>query len=286
MSNHIAAPTLDEGGWYRLEGAPSAEDMRQLSAVGALDKLSVTKCKLVTAPMAERLQRLQSVGWLHLWCDVTRAAMRRVIALPGLRSLDVLRVRGAGLLGDFAGAASLRQLRVSSGLCARDVMAITRCPALRELSMQGAALTEAAVEAVCEMPQLQSLDLEGAAFDDQMAAALSRSVTLESLDIGATQVTRRGLIKILEIKQLQALDLWATDLSEDDLELLRALPNLQRVSLGGYAKTPSLDAARIVPLLRSLPALKHVWLDGVVVSPAQEAALRERLESVQVSPPD
>ena len=78
------------------------------------------------------------------------------------------------------------------------------------------------------------------------------------------------------MNQLQSLDLWATDLSESDLEVVRDLPNLEYLSIGGYRDTGSLDSEIVVSLLLAMPSLESAWLDGIGVSAAQIARLDER----------
>ena len=85
------------------------------------------------------------------------------------------------------------------------------------------------------------------------------------------------------MKQLRSLDLWATNLVEDDFDLLRQLPALEYISIGGYAHLPSLDSKKIVPLLLSLPALKRVWLDGASITKTERDALEEKLEELRIT---
>lgn len=277
------APQPDSRGWYAIEGAIARDAVLALREVGHLDKLSITKGPLVTVRSAKLLRHLQSVAWLWLWCDVTRAAMCHVIQMPGLETLDVLSVRPPGALSGFEHATSLRALRANHYLREADLLAVSRCNALRELGAQGAVLTVRAMEALLALPQLEALDLEGTPFDDEMAKLTAQSATIRSLDLGATRLTHRGLSHLVEMTQLRSLDLWATPLGDDDLELLRQLPALEYVSVGGYVGSPSLDASRLVSLLLALPSLKRVWLDGVAIEASQVAGLKERLEAVRVT---
>ncbi|MFN8986607.1 MAG: hypothetical protein ACK5VR_09895, partial [Burkholderiales bacterium] len=101
-------PRLD---WTKLEGRVSAADIRSLRNKGAIEKLSLTKMPTLTAKVAQGLSSLHSVDHLWLWCDVTRTAMRRIIALPGLRILDILNIVKPGRLEPFSAASNLEIFR-------------------------------------------------------------------------------------------------------------------------------------------------------------------------------
>jgi hypothetical protein len=285
LRSRIAGP--DANGWYSLQRRPTAEAIRALRSVGHLGKFSITKAALIDASAARVLSELPPVDWLWLWCPVTRAAIRRVLKIPGLRTLDVLQLHGPGRLRGFEAATQLRTLRMNHAPTAKDLKAIARCVSLRELGIQSAELTPAALNALLALPHLESLDLEGTAFDDAMAERLSGSTMLRHLEIGATRLTRLGLEHLSAMPQLRGLDVWATPLQEDDFELLQRMPALEYLSVVGSPSSdgypPSLDAARLVPLLLSLPALKRLWLDGVRLAPEQTAALKSKLDSVQIT---
>lgn len=280
---HPTTPSIraqpDADGWYSIQGEPTPECIRELATVGHLERLSVTKARLITAKLARRLAGL-SVGRLWLWCTTTRTALRHILAIRGLHTLDVLNLQHPGQLAGFEHA-TLHTLRANFGLNEADLIAIARCTSLRELGIQNAELTPRALTALCEQPNLTALDLEGSPFNDDMAAYLAGRLKLRSLDLGATPTTRRGLRHLVTMTSLQSIDLWATAINEDDLHLLRELPALEYVSLGGCADCPTLDASRMIPILLSLPALKRVWLDGIRLSPKQRAHLTERLELVR-----
>lgn len=280
MRPRILGPDAQAG--YCLQRELNAASVSTLRALGPIDRLSVNLDGTLTSRTAHRLAALASVRWLWLWCDVTPAAVKRLIRIPGLEAVDVLRVEGKGRLSGFADAADLRTFRANCGLPARDVIAIGACRGLRELGLQGAALAPNALDALIAMPELQSLDIEHTAFDDAMAQCLSASASLRWLEAGATKLTRTGLSHLTRMPQLKGLDLWATPLAAEDFELLRAFPHLEYVSLGGYTDMP-LDGTRVVPLLLSLPALKRVWLDGVSLNREQIAALQARLDHVRIT---
>lgn len=268
--------------WHSLPGHLPQVAVDQLVRCPRIEWLSITQTELLTVRLARRIEPLR-VDHAWLWCPVTPGAMRHVLRMPTLRTLDVLRITDAGKLPSFADAGCLQVLRANHGLSERDLMQIASSRTLREIGAQQAQITHASLTALLSMPALESLDLECTAFDDAMARRISRSTRITSLDVGGSRLTRRGLAHLVEMQQLRALDLWETRIDAHDLQLLKWLPELEYVSIGPGGGTASLDPAVVVPLLLELPALKRVWLDGVQVDPAQRAALEARVEHLRIT---
>lgn len=274
----------DSSGWYSLEGDLSPELIRQFSEIALLEKLSITKLSLMTVKLAQRLSCLR-VRRLWLWCNITRRAMRHVIRMPGLHTIDVLCISGPSCLANFRDAQDLEIFRANYGMTDSDLLEVTQCPQLRELAVQNAELSHASISAILSLPGLTSLDLEATRFDDHMAKQTSRSKTIKSLEIGATRITRIGLEHLVRMEQLQSLDLWATDLNERDLRLIVNLPNLEYVSLGNHDEISPLNSRDITELLLGCPQLKRVWLDGVNLEPTQKNDLEAKLDSLRITLP-
>ena len=273
----------NEKGWYELDRSINPIAVSELQAVGHIPKLSITHIDLVTVRFASRLICLQSVEQLWLWCNITRRAMRRVIQLPGLTTLDILFIRGPGSLAHFNKANSLKTFRAHHCMSEHDLTCVSTCHSLEEIGAQGSDLTRTALSSLLELPYLRALDIEATKFDDAMARRVARSKTISSLDIGGTRITGKGLRSLVEMPQLKSLDLWATKITEEDLAILQNLPNLEYLSLGNYDGFPSLDSDRVVPLLLELPSLKRIWLDGVSVNATHRLALESKLESVRIT---
>lgn len=272
----------DQQGWYRVESGLTSETIQELVAVSPVEKLSLTHIPLVTVELAKRLTLLP-VEWLWLWCNVTRPAMKYIVQIPELRTLDVLNIRGPGQLANFKKARHLEVFRAHHCMTAQDLLQVAQCAGLREIGAQNAELTFSVISAFLALPNLTALDLESTRFDDKMAKRLCRSKTITSLDLGATRITRTGLEHIVLMTQLRSLDLWATDLNEADLRLLSNLPHIEYLSLGNYDGLPSLDSDAITSLILDLPSLKRVWLDGVRLEANHRKALESKLESLRVT---
>jgi hypothetical protein len=273
----------DDQGWYAFERDIDPAMVAELHALASIPKMSITKIDLVTVRLVKRLACLRSVESLWLWCDITRRAMRRLIQIPGLKTLDVLAIKGPGSMASFEKAGCLSTFRANCHMSAQDLLCVAKCASIEELGAQGSELTRETLSALLELPHLRSLDIEATRFDDAMAKRLAHSETLTALDIGGTRITGAGLRSLVTMEQLKSLDLWATKLTEDDLALLRELPNLEYVSLGNYDGAPSPDPDRVIPLILSLARLKRIWLDGMRLETHHRDALQAQIESVRIT---
>lgn len=269
--------------WLELKGSVTLAVIGGLRGRGCITRLALTEGPLLTARSAQALTRLESVTWLWLWRSVTRTAMRHVIAVPGLETLDVLQMTRPGRLEGFASAQGLKVFRAYHCLTEEDLLEVALCRSLRELGAQSAGLSMRVIDALLAMPDLVALDLEASGFDDAMAERLSASKTLTSLDLGNTRLTRKGLASLCRMSQLRSLDLWATALDEADLDLLLELPRIEYLSVGHVEGDCRFDSQTLIQRLMAMPSLRRIWLDGVPVSQQQREALEARYESVRIT---
>jgi hypothetical protein len=282
-----------DDGWTAFEGDFSLEDLRSATrSEQPLEKLSIARTTCFTQRKAAALRGARA-RWLWLWCDVTKAALRDVLAIDGLRTLDVLRIEPRGAMPSFSCATTLEAFRCPMGLPTRDIESVLEAPALQELGMQSSTLDMPLIRAMAAKPTLRKLDIEATNFDDDMAEAIASNHAIEHLDVGSTRVTARGLGSICRMRQLASLDLWETNIGIDDLRMLTALQRLEYLSLGKIADStkttdglrvdgnPSQDAQAIVDLILRMPSLKRVWLDGVQLSGELRQSLESRLESLR-----
>jgi len=271
--------------WLEIKGPFTAKDLAALGMHESIYQLSITGQPLVTASVAKGLSKIKAVDRLWLWCDVTRTAMKYVVAIPKLRILDVLLVKPPGRLAGFSAAMHLQEFRCPHCLNETDLLEISSCISLRKLGAQGCQITPAALDALLGLRHLESLDLEGSNFNDQHAMQLRGNKSLRHLDIGSTAVTRKGIGALIELKHLRELDLWATRIEEQDLDLLAELPHLEYLSVGqGYDNGKQIfSPATLLPRLTAMPSLKRVWLDGVVLSASEKAAFEKHFEELRVT---
>lgn len=274
----------DQEGWIQILGPFDAAGLRALRKRGAIGRLQVSGQPLLTAAVARGFDSLVSVEQLRLRCAATRTAMRYVVAIPGLRRLEVLRLQSPGRLEGFATSHTLEVFRGNQGLSEADLVEIATSPSLRELSARGGDLTARAFEALLPLVHLESLNLEGTQFDDSMAARLHARASLRRLHVGHTALTREGLQHIARLRQLRSLDIWANPIVEADIDLLAELPQLECLSLGQTTANPALppfDARTLLPRLQAIAALKHVVLEGVTVDDELRSQYQRHFERVE-----
>jgi Leucine-rich repeat (LRR) protein len=272
--------------WLSLEGAftTKTKKLQFLNKYNRIEKLSLTNQPLLTAKLARNFSTLQSVGWMWLWCSVTKTAVPHIITIPDLERLDILQMKKPGKLRDFEQAKSLKEFRCNHYMSEADILEIAKLPELKELGAQGAAITERAIDALLQMPKLERLDLEGSELNDAMVAVVAESKTLTHLDVGASKLTSTGLKKVCEMSQLRSLDIWATNIAESDLDLLSNLSNLEFLSIGGYDDQTVLTAKGVLPRLKAIPSLKRIWLDGIHLAENEKRLLIEEYEYARLSP--
>lgn len=236
--------------------------------------------------MADALAGIPSLSECWLRGPATRSAVRRLLEIPGLRLLAVLFLAKPGRLCNFEAATELEHFSSYDVRGETDLLAIARCPALRELFAMDCHLTARALDALLALPHLKCLSLERAGIDDALAGRFVQSAKLERLHIPSNPLGRAGLAQIVRLEQLRELDLWATPLSIDDLDLLQQLPQLEYLSLGGgdaaELERLGLTAAALLARLSALPVLRRVELDGIVVDETQRAAFAARFDSVRI----
>lgn len=277
----------DRNGWVELQGPVDAAALGALRKRGAIGRLQLSGQPLLTAAVARGFDCLVSVEHLRLCCAATRTAMRHVVAIPGLRVLEVLRLQSPGRLEGFAANRTLEVFRGNLGLSEADLVEIAACPSLRELCAPGGDLTARAFEALLPLVHLESLDLEGTQFDDSMAARLHARASLRRLRVGRTALTREGLRHIARLRQLRSLDIGANPIAEADIDLLAELPQLECLSLGRAATCPAqppFNARTLLPRLQAIPALKHVVLGGVAVDDEERGRYERHFERVEFGP--
>ncbi len=271
---------IDKDEWLSIEGPFTNKDLMALRDHGRIERLAVTKQKVISVAIAKGFSALQSVRWLWLWCPITRAAMRYVMTIPDLETLDILELRSPGHLTNFDSAGSLKAFR-GYYMSEEDLLEVSTLLSLEELCAQNSIISHRVLDALIQMASLKYLDLEASEFTDEMAAILVSNKNIKKLDVGATKLTRKGLGHLSRMSQLLSLDIWAVDIVEEDLDLLSKMSNLEYLSIGGSDGQKKLTFRGVFPRLKALPSLKRIWLDGIVLTKSERKILEEHYEYVR-----
>ena len=266
----------------------SVRQIRSLDCREPVDELQVSSDLHVSVvgpfhvKLAREISKWQSVRKIGLWCTATKAALRQLLATPGLEEVYVTNLHEHSSLNGMPQPNSLHTFRCG-WLSSNDLLNIAALKNLVTLSAQNSQLSNAVLAELIEMKNLVDLDLEASNLDDEMAATLATSERIVRLDIGATRVGPKGLQSICQMTQLRELDIWALDIQECDLDELAALTNLEYLSVGGYDEQTVLTAKGVLPRIAQLPSLKRLWLDGIPLTKDEVAELERRYETVQVT---
>ena len=260
----------------RLEGQIDLARLQALAAQGRIDTLMLYTEQLLDSTLATGLTEAEEIGHLRLLCPVTRSALRRVIGLRGLDTLELSHLCAPGRLGGFDKAGDLHSVIAPHCLCESDLCAIAASPGVHTLDAHASKLTPRALDAVLEMPRLERLLLGGGALTDALAPQLPRGSGILALNLAHAPLSRSGLTHVLRMPALRELDLWATPLQLDDLDMLAGLPQLENLSLGHWDDERKFDGAALLAKLAPLPALRTVSLDGVRLDPSTRMAFKAR----------
>jgi hypothetical protein len=265
-----------------INAPTSARRLRSLNPHRAIDALRVSSTRLFDVKLATEVSIWQSISRIDLWCTTTKAALRRLLATPGLEEANVRELRQHGSLAGMPLPATLRTLRCS-WMSSDDLLNIAGLPDLHILGAQYALLSPRAMSALAKMKSLSDLDLEASDLTDDIASILSASTSIESLSIGATRIGSKGLERIGQMSGLRELDIWALDIQESDLDLLSGLAKLEYLSVGGHEEQTVLTAKGVLPRIARLPSLRRLWLDGIALTKDEIAELERRYERVTVT---
>lgn len=260
----------------------SARQIRTLTPSEPVGELHLSPDRVLDAKRAEALVEWPPVTTVSVYAPTTKAALRRLLSLPGLEALYLSDLCQHGSLSQAPRPASLRTFRCD-WLHSKDLLQLSTLLDPESFASHYANLSEPFVKNLLNLSNLKHLDLEGSNLDDGLVELLATSRQIERLYLGATRIGPAGLQNICTMEQLTELDTWALKLEECDLECLTALSKLEYLSLGGYEGQSGLTAQGVLPLLERLPVLKSLWLDGIALSVAEIEMLKQRYEHVQVT---
>lgn len=239
--------------WLSLAGCDaltdaSVESVSRVSA--ALRHLSVQRCARLTDASAARLPTMRSLRSLKLgWCPrLSSSALGELSALSGLTALDVSHTA----LDDMGLVAICKGVR-----------------RLRELSLRGCAVSDAAVSRCSMLKQLRTLCLRSCEIGvwhaqpspchshNHSAAALRRrslpSTTTRALGAAPPCAGDGAASHLGELTKLRDLDLAFTDVSDAGLRALGSLGSLTALSLDScHVSCEGLECLGHFPQLRTL----------------------------------
>jgi len=114
-----------------------------------------------------------------------------------------------------------------------DIAPLSDRKELKELYLNGTAITDRGLDAIAKLQALQRLFLAGTAITDQGVEAVAKLQGLQTLVLDGTQVTDRGLDALAKLQGLQTLSLGSTAISDQGLDAIAKLQGLQMLFLGG-----------------------------------------------------
>ncbi|MFO1501597.1 MAG: protein kinase [Verrucomicrobiota bacterium] len=222
------------------EPPPAEEEFEVLRAVTTLQFAFLRMPGLSDAPLAF-LAGNTNLTKLSIACPeaITDAVLAHLAGLKRLEKLEIAfshQVTGRG----FAGSAwlnSIQELDFVRTMVDDDALRVlAKCPRLRQLKVEGTAITQEGlralvsarklsllnvggcsnlneddlIEVLPQFGQLRKLELPGAQFGDEAAEALAALTHLTELRLTATRVTDAGLAKLWPLSELELLDVQHT----------------------------------------------------------------------------
>ena len=203
-------------------------------------------------------------------------------AVTGLRKLEVLMVWDAVSVSDVGvshleGLSSLRRAHFSSGKLGDGALAtFSRLPDLRELSLQGNAITDDGLKHLAGMTQLRHLwvGMSTRPITDAGVRHLAGLTAMESLDLQSARVSDAGVAALKGLKELRSLHLNSAEgtdaISDASVEHLLRMTKLQTLWVTDSRLTE--DGAR---RLLGMAGLKKAYLKSSAIPPERWEQLRK-----------
>lgn len=260
----------------------SLRRIRSLNPNRPIDELNVSGSRLFDKKLAREVSSWRPIKKINLWTTTSKAALRELLATPGVEELNITSISRHGSLEGMPRPETLHTLRCG-WLASDDLRMIADLSSLRILGAQNSSMSRAAVSGLVGMEALIDLDLEASDLTDDQALILSTSTKITSLGIGATRVGSKGLQSICRMGHLRELDIWELGIEESDLDCLAALGNLEYLAVGGREGQTILTAKGVLPRIARVSSLKRLWLDGIALFEDEADALERRYEQVRIT---
>ncbi len=283
--------------------------IEQLQQLQHLEDLILHTAEFLTDAAVAHLRANHELRRLVLrGVDITDVGMPHVAELTNLRSLDLSHTMVGDVgLESLPSLTELEELRLGgNAITGLNLNFLKLLPKLRKLSLQGIQrrnaracwtqlITYLVLDTIALLSGLEELDL-GIGISLGMGGKPAASGGGNCNVTGGIQLSDLGLAKLATLKKLRRLDVSGARLTPSGMEVLRGLPQLERLSLWNC---PALDdsAAKVLAgmpslvnldvsytsigdqgleLLAKLPHLKSLYLTETKVTP--EAVERFRKE--------
>lgn len=263
-----------------LRDSGATTELAALTELGHIDKLSILGDEVITTSISCYLKRVRSIRHLAIWTTMTRTALNDCLSIPNLAVLDLRDLTTPGKAIGVNNSPSLTTVR-GSRFSEDDLHHFAQLPKLHELGAQSSDASPQVLNKLAQKPMLKHLDLEGAALDDTLIKILARSKTLTHLELCSANMTHLGLREIVSMQQLTGLDIWNTRITDADLSLLKQLPNLSYLAIGGHEGQTRLTAEGVMTEINKIASLKHLWVHNIHLTKSQTTILTDVYERFQ-----
>ncbi len=234
-------------------------DLRRLAELPRLSRLDLSLTR-ITDHGLQQLKDAPGIVELNLYY-AEQITDEGLAAIKGWKKLKRLDLRGTKItdttLEHLANVTTLEALDAGfAQITDVGLDRLTSLPNLRELALGGNKLTDAGLQALRQLPGLTSLSLGGAQRTDSGLWTIS--------------LTELGLDAIIALKELRELRLDGMPVTARWLEKLKALNQIERLSLQGCKRVDDAAAAAMA----SWPSLQSLDLKGAAVTEKGLAELR------------
>jgi Leucine-rich repeat (LRR) protein len=140
-----------------------------------------------------------------------------------------------------------------------DLIRIAGLAHLRRLDLSHTRVTDVGMEHLKTLPAVAELNLYYAEFfTDDSIASLKTWKRLERLNLRGTKVTSRVFQYLANLTGLKSLDLAYTQIDDEGFEELAALVKLEDLAIGGNRLSGA-----CLPLLKAVPSLRRLDVGGI-----------------------
>jgi Leucine-rich repeat (LRR) protein len=288
--------------------------IERLQQLQQLEDLTLDAAEALTDAAASYLRANHNLHRLVLrGVDITDVGMPYLATLTGLKSLDLSHTMVGDVgLESLPALSQLEELNLGgTRITGINLNFLKLLPKLKKLSFNGIQRRNAGA---CWTPLITDLDLDTISLlsgleDLDLGVGMSLGRTGKAVGAGnchvtgGIQLTDLGVAKLAKLTKLRRLDISGARITAAGLKSLKALPQLERLSLwnckalddsaaaelAGFPKLANLDLSYTsagdgtMKTLSALPNLKLLYLTDTKVSPAAVDAFRKQRPAAFVS---